>query len=164
MRVKTLCTWRMKPSPSKSMKTAGGKKRGCEEATGSSAGAAPLMSPPWPDPNREWKKSKAKTEDLLALLNSGFIREKEVDMWRAAAGDPYSMEKSEDEIPMFARFAERGLALPASNFFKGLMGYFDIEYLNLNPTVFSTPPSSFIFVRLFWGSSPIGSCSGSSSG
>jgi hypothetical protein len=70
---------------------------------------------------------------LLALLNSGFIREKEVDMWRAAAVDPYPMEKSEDEIPMFARFAERGLALPASDFFKGLMGYYGIEYLNLNP-------------------------------
>jgi hypothetical protein len=42
-----------------------------------------------------------------------------MDMWRAAAWDPYPMEKSEDEIPMFARFAERGLALPASDFFKG---------------------------------------------
>jgi hypothetical protein len=38
---------------------------------------------------------------LLALLNSGFVWEKEVDMWRAAAGDPHPMEKSEDEIPMF---------------------------------------------------------------
>jgi hypothetical protein len=54
-------------------------------------------------------------------------------MWRAAAGDPYPMEKNEDEIPMFARFAERGLSLPASDFFKGLMGYYGIEYLNLNP-------------------------------
>jgi hypothetical protein len=26
------------------------------------------------------------------------------------------MEKAEDEIPMFARFVERGLALPASDF------------------------------------------------
>jgi hypothetical protein len=43
------------------------------------------------------------------------------------------MEKSEDEILMFARFAERGLPLPVSNFFKGLMGYYDVEYLNLNP-------------------------------
>jgi hypothetical protein len=34
---------------------------------------------------------------------------------------------------MFARFAERGLSLPASDFFKGLMGYYGIEYLNLNP-------------------------------
>jgi hypothetical protein len=62
------------------------------------------MSPPRADPSREWKKSKVKTEDLLALLNSGFIQEKEVDLWRAAAGDPYPMEKGEDEIPMFARF------------------------------------------------------------
>jgi hypothetical protein len=60
------------------------------------------------------------------------LREKEVDMWRAAAGDPYPMEKNPDEIPMFTRFAERGLSLPASDFFKGLLGYYGIEYLNLN--------------------------------
>jgi hypothetical protein len=96
----------MKPSPSKTAKATGGKKRAHEEAVGSAAGTPPV-SPPRPDPNREWKKSKAKTEDLLALLNSGFLREKEVDMWRAVAG---------------ACFAERGLSLPTSNFFKGLLG------------------------------------------
>jgi hypothetical protein len=95
--MKTPFTWRMKPSPSKTVKAAGGKKRDREEATGSTAGTSPLVSPPGPDPNREWKKSKAKTGDLLTLLNSGFLREKEVDMWRAAAGDPYPMEKNEDE-------------------------------------------------------------------
>jgi hypothetical protein len=122
----------MKPSPSKTTKAdAVGKKRSRDEAAGSVAGT-PLVSPPWPDPNREWKRSKANTEDLLALLNSGFLREKEVDMWRAAAGDPYPMEKNPDEIPMFTRFAERGLSLPASDFFKGLLGYYGIEYLNLN--------------------------------
>jgi hypothetical protein len=47
--------------------------------------------------------------------------------------DPYPMEKSEEEIPMFVRFAERGLALPASDFFKGLLGYYGVEYVNLNP-------------------------------
>jgi hypothetical protein len=60
-------------------------------------------------------------------------------MWRAAAGDPYPMEKNPDEIPMFARFAERGLSLPASDCFKGLLGYYGIEYLNLNPNgIFDT--------------------------
>jgi hypothetical protein len=113
----------MEPSSSKTTKAAGGKKRAHEEAAGSAAGTLPPVSPPRPDPNREWKKSKAKTEDLLALLNSGFLWEKEVDMWRAAAGDPYPMEKNPDEIPMFARFAECGLSLPASDFFKGLLGY-----------------------------------------
>jgi hypothetical protein len=153
----------MKPSPSKSTKTAK-KKRGREEAAVAAAGAAPPISPPRPDPSREWKKSKTKTEDLLALLNSGFIREKEMDSWRAAAGDPYPMEKSEDEIPMFMRFAERGLTLPASDFFKGLLGYYGVEYVNLNPNgIFHTS----VFIHLceaFLGSSPTGSCSGSFSG
>jgi hypothetical protein len=112
----------MKPSLSKTTKAGGGKKRGREEGTGSAVGTSPPVSPPRPYPNREWKKSKVKTEDLLALLNSGFLREKEVDMWRAATGDLYPMEKNSDEIPIFARFAERGLLLPASDFFKGLLG------------------------------------------
>jgi hypothetical protein len=101
----------MKTSLSKSAKTAG-KKRGRDEAAAAAAGAAPPMSPPRPDPSRELKKSKTKTEDLLALLNSGFIREKEMDMWRAAVGDPYPMEKSEDEIPMFARLVRRRIPQP----------------------------------------------------
>jgi hypothetical protein len=78
----------MKPSPSKTAKAADGKKRGRDEPAGSATGTSPPVSRPRTDPNREWKKSKAKTEDLLALLNSGFLREKEVDMWRAAARDP----------------------------------------------------------------------------
>jgi hypothetical protein len=50
------------------------------------------------------------------------------------------MEKNPDEIPMLTRFAERGLALPASDFFKGLLEYYGIEYLNLNPNgIFVTP-------------------------
>jgi hypothetical protein len=100
----------MKPSPSKSMKTTGRKKRSREEAAGSAGGSTPPISPPRPNPNKEWKKSKAKTEDLLALLNNPFLREKEDDMWRAATGDPYPMEKNLDEIPMFTWFLERGLA------------------------------------------------------
>jgi hypothetical protein len=62
----------MKPSLLKSLKTAGGKKRSRDEAAGSAVGTSPPVSPPRPNPNQEWKKSKAKNEDLLALLNSGF--------------------------------------------------------------------------------------------
>jgi hypothetical protein len=110
----------MKPSPLKAMKSGGRKKRSREEVSGCAEGSMPPTSPPHPNTNKEWKKSKAKTEDLLALRNSGFLQEKEVDMWRAAAGDPYPMEKKSDEIQMFTRFVERGLALPASDFFNGL--------------------------------------------
>jgi hypothetical protein len=146
----------MKPSPSKISKDVGGKKRTREEAAGSAAETSPLVSPLRPDPNREWKKSKSKTVDLLALLNSGFLWEKEVDMWRAAAGDTYSMEKNPDEIPMFTRFAERGLSLPARDFFKGLLGYYGIEYLNLNPngifhtSVFVHFCEAFLGIKPYW--------------
>jgi hypothetical protein len=37
------------------------------------------------------------------------------------------MEKNHDEIPMFTQFVERGLALPTSDFFKGLLKYYGIE-------------------------------------
>jgi hypothetical protein len=129
------------------------EKRSREEAVGSAERSTPPVSPPCPNPNKEWKKSKAKTEDLLALLNGGFLREKEVDMWRVAAGDPY-LEKNPDEIPMFARFMERGLALPASDFFKGLLDYYGIKYLNLNPNgIFHV--SIFVhFCEVFLGIKP----------
>jgi hypothetical protein len=123
----------MKPSPSKGSKAGAGKKRSRSETEGSAQGSSPPTSPPRPNPAKEWKKSKMKTEDLLALVNSGFLQEKKMDMWRATVGDPYPMEKNPDKVSMFARFVERGLALPASEFFKVLLKYYySIEYLNLN--------------------------------
>jgi hypothetical protein len=146
----------MKPSPSKGSKAGVGKKRSRNEAEGSSQVSSPPTSPPRPNPTKEWKKSKMKTEDLLALVNSTFLREKEMDMWRAAVGDPYPMEKNPDEVPMFARFVERGLALPASEFFKGLLQYCGIEYLNLNPngvfhvSVFVHFCEAFLGIKPHW--------------
>jgi hypothetical protein len=61
-------------------KAGAGKKRSCSEAQGSAQGSSPPTSPLRPNPVKEWKKSKMKTEDLLALVNNGFLREKEMDM------------------------------------------------------------------------------------
>jgi hypothetical protein len=66
------------------------------------------------------------------------------------------MEKNLDEIPMFARLVERRLALPASDFFKGLLKYYGIEYLNLNPnrifhvSVFVHFCEAFVGIKLHW--------------
>jgi hypothetical protein len=79
-----------------------------------------------------------------------------MDMWRAATGDPYHMEKNPDEVPMFARFVERGVALPTSDFFKGLLKYYDIEYLNLNTngifhvSVFVHFCEAFVGIKPHW--------------
>jgi hypothetical protein len=105
---------------------------------------------------KEWKKAKLKTKDLLTLVNSGFLREKEMDLRRTTARDPYPMEKNPDEIPMFARFVEHGLALPASEFFKGMLRYYGIEYLYLNPngifhvSVFIYFCEAFVGIKPHW--------------
>jgi hypothetical protein len=156
MRVKTPCYWRKKASPSKGSKASGGKKRSRSESEGSAHESSPPTSPPHPNPAKEWKKSKMKMEDVLALVNSGFLQEKEMDLWRPAAGDSYLMEKNPDEIPMFARFVERGLAVPTSDFFKGLL-----EYLNLNPNGIFHVFVLFTFAKHSWESNPTGSCFGS---
>jgi hypothetical protein len=67
----------MRASLSKSSKTGAGKKRSHSEEEGSAPESSSPPSPPHPNPAREWKKSKLKTEDLLALVNNGFLREKE---------------------------------------------------------------------------------------
>jgi hypothetical protein len=71
-------------------------------------------------------------------------------------GGPVSNGENPDEIPMFARFAERGLALPASDIFKGLLRYYSIEYLNLNPngvfhvSVFVHFCETFLGIKPHW--------------
>jgi hypothetical protein len=144
----------MKPSPSKGAKASAGagKKRSRSEAEGSAQGPTPLTSPPRPNPTKEWKKSKMKTEDLLALVNSGFLREKEMDMWRAAAGDPYPMEKNPDEVSPDSWSAD----WHSRRAFKGLLKYYGIEYLNLNPngifhvSIFVHFCEAFVGIKPHW--------------
>jgi hypothetical protein len=63
---------------------------------------------------------------------------------------------------MFAQFVERGLALSASDFFKGMLRYYGIEYLNLNPNGIFHVSIFVTSARHLLGSSPIGSWLGSS--
>jgi hypothetical protein len=92
-----------------------------------------------------------------------------MDLWGTTIGDPYQKEKNLDLIPMFAWFVERGLMMPASDFFKGMPAsdfnghrglvmlvsdFNDIKYLNLNPNeIFHT--SIFVHFReAFMGIKP----------
>jgi hypothetical protein len=145
----------MKTSPAKSSKIGASKKRSRSEAEDAGQTSSP-PSTPRPNPAKEWKKVKLKTKDLLTLVNSGFLREKEMDLWCTATGDPYPVEKNLDKIPMFARFVERRLALPAGEFFKGMLRYYGIKYLNLNPndifhiSVFVHFYEAFVGIKPHW--------------
>jgi hypothetical protein len=79
-----------------------------------------------------------------------------MDLWHAATGDPYPMEKNPDEIPMFARFVERGLVMPTIDFLKDMLRYYGIEYLNLNSngifhvSVFVHFCEAFVGIKPHW--------------
>jgi hypothetical protein len=81
----------MKTSPAKSMKSGAGKKRSRSEAEDVGQTSSP-PSTPRPNPAKEWKKAKLKTENLLALVNRGYLQDKDMDLWRTATGDPDPME------------------------------------------------------------------------
>jgi hypothetical protein len=160
--MKTHVTWRMKASPAKSSKTSASKKRSRDEARDADQSSSSLPSSPRPNPAKEWKKAKSKTEDLLALVDSGFLHLKEINIWHTATGDPYPMEKTPNEILMFARLMERGLMLPASDFFKGMLRYYGIKYLNPNGIFYTSifvhfckafvgiKPHWILFRKFFW--------------
>jgi hypothetical protein len=73
----------MKTSPTKSLKIGASKKRSHSEAEDAGQ-ASPPPSTPRPNLTKEWKKAKLKIEDLLARVNSGFLWETDMDLWRAA--------------------------------------------------------------------------------
>jgi hypothetical protein len=137
----------MKASPAKILKIDTTKKRSCDEAgdVGQSSSSPPFS--PHPNAVKERKKAKLKIENLLALVNSGFLREKEKDLWRTTTGDPYPMEKNPDEIPMFTRFVERGLALLANDSSRECSGTTSSSTLNSIPMGSSTSPSSCTSAR-----------------
>ena len=64
------------------------------------------------------------------------------------------MEKNPDEIPMFAVFVERRLGLPSSDFFRGFLNFFKIEYVNLNPNSIFQLSCYVHFCEAFLGIQP----------
>jgi hypothetical protein len=133
-----------------------GKKRSRSESEGSSHESSPPTSPPHPNPTKEWKNSKLKMEDLLALVNSGFLRKRRWICGALSLVTRIQWRKIQMKSRCSARFVERRLVVPTSDFFKGLLRYYVIEYLNLNPndifhvSVFVHFCEAFVGIKPHW--------------
>ena len=79
------------------------------------------------EPTREegWVSSKCSDSDLETLVFTGLLLEKSVIKWRPALGEDRPYENT-GEIMTFAPYLERGLGLPCSFFFSGLLHYYRI--------------------------------------
>ena len=92
------------------------------------------------EPTREevWVPGKCSDSDLEILDSNGLLPEKSIIQWRPALDENRSYENT-GEIVAFAPYFERGLGLPCSAFFSGLMHYYRIQLHHLSPNSTRAP-------------------------
>lgn len=79
-----------------------------------------------------WRRSTCVEEDLQRLVEEGFLQSKDMVEWRSALEEAFPMELT-SEIVIFTHFIERGLAVPCCDFFRGILYYYRLEAVHLNP-------------------------------
>ena len=88
-----------------------------------------------------WNTSKCSQSDLETLVLHGLFVPRSIIQWRPAFGDARPYENTR-EIVGFVSYFERGLGLPSSNFFSGLLYYYGIQLHHLTP-------NSFVHISVF---------------
>src|SRR6266540_7551375 len=71
-------------------------------------------------------------EELEKMVTDLVLPEKNLIGWRAAFGESFPTANT-DEIVVFEYFFYGGFSLPTNNFFWGLLHWYGIELVNLNP-------------------------------
>src|SRR5438105_2003861 len=85
-----------------------------------------------PHPEDVWMKSTMTEKDLQRMVNDKVLLEKSLVGWCAAAGEDFPTVKTV-ELVVFEPFFYCGFALPTNRFFRGLLHFYGIELVNLNP-------------------------------
>jgi hypothetical protein len=70
--------------------------------------------------------------DLLHLVDVGILPPKELCSWRICRGVTIPTEDTHESV-VYVPFLIRGLALPISPFFRGLLDFYNLNLTHLNP-------------------------------
>jgi hypothetical protein len=82
--------------------------------------------------------------DLLQLVSVGVLPPKELCSWRIYCGVTVPMENTHESV-VYIPFLIRGLALPISPFFRGLLDFYNLNLTHLSP---NSILQIFVFVQL----------------
>jgi hypothetical protein len=98
--------------------------------------SATVVIPPI-DPNSQLSfagnhMSVVSESDLLCLVDVGVLPPKELCSWRICRGVTVSTEDTHESV-VYVPFLIRGLALPISPFFRGLLDFYNLNLTHLNP-------------------------------
>ena len=80
----------------------------------------------------EFIPSTTTETEILRLVDDGLLQSQELVQWRPATGESTPTPRP-CEVVLFKKFVQRGLALPTCNFLCGLLFFYGIELVNLNP-------------------------------
>jgi hypothetical protein len=70
--------------------------------------------------------------DLLRLVDAGVLPPKELCSWRICRGVTVPTEDTHESV-VYVPFLIRGLTLPVSPFFRGLLDFYNLNLTHLNP-------------------------------
>jgi hypothetical protein len=135
-----------------SKKPGRGKKKEIQLPLPAKLGAVQPVVPP--NQACAWKRSTMKEKEIKHLMDAGLLQEKAIMEWNSAYDNAWPTEKHPNEIPMFARFVEFGLGLPTSDFFWGLLDFYKIEHMHLNPNSILVVAIFVHFCEAFLGIQP----------
>jgi hypothetical protein len=98
----------------------------------SSAAIIPPIDPNSQLPFTGNHMSVVSESDLFHLVSIGVLPSKELCSWRICRGVTISTEDTHKSI-IYVPFPIRGLALPVSPFFRGLLDFYNLNLTHLNP-------------------------------
>jgi hypothetical protein len=102
-----------------------------------------------PDPQAAWVRSTM----IQALVDRGLLRPKVEVEWRAATGEQFPSEDMKEQV-VFASFFERSFNLPAGDFSRGLLSYYQLELVHLVPKSITIVSTFIHFCEAYLGISP----------
>jgi hypothetical protein len=105
------------------------------------------------DPQVAWVQSTMTEAKIQALVDRGLLRPKAEVEWRAAAGEQFPSEDVKEQV-VFASFFERGFNLPAGDFFRGLLYYYQLKLVHLVPNSITIVSTFIHFCEAYLGISP----------
>jgi hypothetical protein len=118
------------------------------KASSSSATVIPPIDPNSQLPFASNHMSVVSEPDLLHLVSIGVLPPRELCSWRVCHGVTVLTEDTHESV-IYVPFLLRGLGLPISPFFRGLLDFYRLNLTHLNPNSILQISFTFICAKLF---------------